>query len=541
MSRIEKIILDTFAAIALAIAFFVTVGCSKSDAENDSNPIRIAIEGDAVTVIPCGQSSEIYFTVDPASTDFTYSNGDYNVRLCYASSKTSVTEVYVSEISAAGSGRYKARLTDRSDGKSYRHDVCLCIVADKGAHYSDPFCIQNSELAAGISAVRFLKRDNPQLEKDIFCDYDPATSVFTARSAKIIPELTDASRLVASFVADGDVTVDGRKQESGITSNDFSRPLTYVSTSAEGRKTEYTVKFVNFTGLPVVYVNSSTRRTPIDADITSKTEWKKATISIDGNGIFDDLSVTDMQLRGRGNITWGWSKKPFNMKFEKRTEILGMPKHKRWIMLANYADITMLRNDVAFRVSDLTSLAWAPHGEFVELVYNGKYSGTYYLVEQVRIDKNRVDITEMTPEDSDVTGGYLVEMDFHDDTTPYQWKPLVACRQNGIYIVKSPDEDDLTAPQYDYIKNYIRDFEKAITSNKLSDPIEGYKKYIEPLSFVDYWLIYEVCITRYGTLAACTCTRTAAANSWPDRFGISTTGLSISPTARRPPRRIRSM
>ena len=70
----------------------------------------------------------------------------------------------------------------------------------------------------------------------------------------------------------------------------------------------------------------------------------------------------------------------------------------------------------------------------------------------------------------------------------------MACRQNGIYIVKSPDEDDLTEAQYNYIHDYIRNFERAITSNKLSDPTEGYKKYIEPLSFVDYWLIYEVCI-----------------------------------------------
>lgn len=494
MPRIKSVILYALAAIALAVSLFALGGCSKSETEDIPDAVTVAVEGDAVTVIPNGRSTEIYFTVSPVSTDFTYSSGNYNVRLCNASTHTTVAEVYISETQAVGGGRYKARLTDRSDGKSYRLDVCLCIVADKSAYYSDPFCIRNSDVKVGISSVRFLRRDNPQLEKDIYCDYDPATATFTARSATVTPELADASRLIASFAADGDVTVDGRRQESGVTPNDFSQPLTYVASSADGGRSEYTVKFVNFTGLPVVYVNSSTRRTPINADITSKTEWKTATIQIDGNGVFEDLPVTDMQLRGRGNITWGWNKKPFNMKFEKRTEILGMPKHKRWIMLANYADITMLRNAVSFHVSGLTSLAWAPRGEFVELVYNGKYSGTYYLVEQVRIDKNRVNVTEMKPEDTDITGGYLVEMDFHADATPYQWKPLVACRQSGIYLVKSPDEDDLTEPQYNYIKNYIRDFEKAITSSKLSDPDEGYKKYIEPLSFVDYWLIYEVCI-----------------------------------------------
>lgn len=329
ISRIGNIILDAFVAIALAAAFALTSGCSKSETENDGAAVKVALEGDAVTIVPRGQSVEVFFTVSPADTDFRYSNGNYNVRLCYASSKASVAEVYVSETSPVGNGRYKARITDRSDGKSYRIDVCLSIIADKGAHYSEPFCIQNSEQKAGISAVRFLKRDNPQLDKDIFCDYDPATATFTARSAKLKPELVDASRLVASFVAEGDVTVGGKSQESGVTPNDYSQPLRYVSTAADGNKSEYTVKFVNFTGLPVVYVSSSTRRTPIDADITSKTDWKAASIRIDGNGVFDDLPATDMQLRGRGNITWGWRKKPFNMKFETRTEILGMPKHKR--------------------------------------------------------------------------------------------------------------------------------------------------------------------------------------------------------------------
>lgn len=494
MQPLLRFMLALLPRTALLLAAIFALACSKSDTDGGGR-IALAVEGDAVVVIPKGESVQIYFAVTPASTDFSYGNGNYNIRLCYAASKGVSAEAYVTDIVPAGSGRYRATLVDRNGDKSYRADVCLAItLADKSVHYSDAFCIRNSDVKAGISSVSFLKKHNPQLDKDLYCDFDEQTSRFTARSTRVIPSTVDVSALVATFIADGTVTVGGDVQQSGVTANDFSQPLTYVSTSEEGMRKEYTVELVNFTRLPVVYIDSSTHLTPIGRDITSKSDWKQASIRIDGNGLFDDLPVTEMQLRGRGNITWGWDKKPFNMKFEKRTEILGMPKHKRWIMLANYADITMLRNDVAFRVSGLTSLAWAPRGQFVELVYNGKYTGTYYLVEQVRIDKNRVDIAEMQPSDADITGGYLVEMDFHADPSPYQWRPKVSCRQSGIYLVKAPDEDEITQAQFDYIKGYIGDFESAIMGNRLSDPDEGYRKYIEPLSFVDYWLIYEVCI-----------------------------------------------
>lgn len=358
----------------------------------------------------------------------------------------------------------------------------------------DPDPIEGVEDGA-IRSFGFLKKDNPTLMRDISCELDKNTLTFTGRSAKLLPEKVDASALVATFEADGEVSVNGVRQESGVTVNDFTKPVTYTLLSKDGEKREYVVEFVNYTGIPIVYVNTPTGY-PLKDDITSKEEWKEATIRVDGNGAFDDLPETGLKVRGRGNITWGWDKKPFNLKFDKKAEILGMPEHKRWCMLANYADITMLRNDIAFHVSNLTSLEWAPRGRFVELVFNGKYNGTYYLTEHVRVDENRVDVHELEPGDSDITGGYLVEMDFHWDESPFQWRPTVDCRQpaNACYIVKAPDEDDITPEQFNYIKDYISEFERVIQSDKLSDPDEGYKKYIDPQSFVDYWLVFETCI-----------------------------------------------
>ena len=295
--------------------------------------------------------------------------------------------------------------------------------------------------------------------------------------------------------------------------NDFTQPLKYVFTSVKGEVIEYDVSVTNhFTDLPVVYVNTD-GKTYISGDLTSKSEWKNATISITGNDELDGLEETTLQIRARGNTTLGWPKKAFNMKFEKQQKILGMKKHKRWCMIANYCDATLLRNVTAYYASSLTSLKWAPGGHFVELVYNGQYVGNYWLCEHVRVDKNRVAITETPLNDTSAENtGYLVEYDFHGGKTskPY-WTSYINTQQQTDwnnrgnssvrYVTKYPDENDVSDAQYNYIKKWVRDWEVDIRDRLTTNPDtadEEYEKYItkyiEPVSFIDYWLIYEVCL-----------------------------------------------
>ena len=513
-----------FTALTVVIATLFSFGCSKSDeADNggsgNSNPsgVTITVETSGAEIIPESGKTEITFKVSPANTDFTYSNGSYNVRLFLASNKAIPKDLYLSDIISTGAkGTYRATINDRSGGKKIQYNICIGITLSGSSTvcYSNVFSVQNYEMQMGISAISFLKQENPELEEDIYCSFDEATHTYTGRSKKVIGGLVDPTKLVATFVALGEVKVGGKAQQSGVTPNDFSQPVTYTVTH-EGQKKEYKVNFVNFTGLPVVYVNTATKQYPINRDITSKTEWKDGQLRIEGNGAFDDLDRVDMQLRGRGNVTWGWDKKAFNVKFDKQQKVLGMPKHKRWIMLANYADNTMLRNDVAYNISGMTSLKWAPRGQHVELVYNGVYSGTYYLCEQVRVDKDRVAITEL-PKNADGTTnsdvlptnvGYLVEFDFHADETPWQWATSFHHTKFGkesIYLVKYPDEDELTKDQFNYIKGLINDWETKLQTikedasateasiNKQYEDIIN--KYVDPMSFIDYWLIYEVCI-----------------------------------------------
>lgn len=280
---LRKIIFRMGGALAatVCLALALLAGCKSSEKGTDT-PVTVTVESSGIVAVADGASAEVDFTVAPASTDFAYDSGRYNARLCYAVNHTATREVYLESVKPAGEGRYTARIVNRNiSDKPFRIDVRIFITTADGRTYmSGVFCVQNTEATTGISSIGFLRSDNPQLDEDLYCTYDEATSTFSART----PEVIDLSGMVATFIASGRVTVGGVEQQSGSTPNDFGRDVKYVVESG-GERYEYTVRLTNFTGLPVVYINSVDGLRPIGNDITSKEEWKAATIRIDGNGV----------------------------------------------------------------------------------------------------------------------------------------------------------------------------------------------------------------------------------------------------------------
>ena len=266
-------------------------------------------------------------------------------------------------------------------------------------------------------------------------------------------------------------------------------PSAYFTVRSEGAGYGLLVK----TGLPTVYVDTQGGRA-----INSKETFVPASFKIKGAGGYDGLEEVKCEIRGRGNTTWEWPKKPYLVKLEEKQSIFGMHKHKRWVLLANFMDRTLMRNLVSMKVASMTNLAWTPGCVPVELVLNGKHRGSYLLIEQVRVDNHRVNITEMTKEDNTgdaVTGGYLLELDFHYDNEVQWTDPHGRNHQWGDGIpfgVKYPDPDDLTTPQLNYIKKYVSDAATALYGKDFQDPEKGWRAYIDEDSFIDYWIVFEV-------------------------------------------------
>ena len=238
------------------------------------------------------------------------------------------------------------------------------------------------------------------------------------------------------------------------------------------------------TGLPVIYITTKGY-----AEIKSKEEYVDALINVDGNGKFDNVATMPCRIRGRGNTTWSYPKKPYLIKLDSKTPMLGMPKHKSWVLLANYIDKPMIRNAVAFKVASLTSIAYTTRSQFCEVVLNGEHIGNYQLVEHIKVDKNRLNISEKD--------GYLYELDGRYRNKVNWTDPHGSCDlvKSGIpFSIKYPDEDEITQKQIDRGKEIISEVAEAIYSEDFKDPGKGYRKLLDVESFADFWIVYELTI-----------------------------------------------
>lgn len=476
----------------LCCAALLAAACGKNDTAlwDESSRIRtIRVAEQTVVQLARAQSAEVAFTVADADAVFKYdlSAADCQVTLRLADDRTIPVEFSLRSVTAGNvAGQYMATIGDNASGGNYRREVCFVIKLPSGELViSNAFTVQNSDHAAGLTALRFLKKDNPSLVRDIELGYDAKEEAFTG----VIDAYQRSMKLVATFEAGpaDRVEVDGVEQVSGQSVNDFRGEVVYTVITGEVQS-RFKVRVTNFTGLPVMWIE-----TPGKQPVTSKEEWvKNSTMHLDGAGRFDDLEEVSLSIRGRGNSTWEWPKKPYNLKLDSKASVLGMPKHKRWCLLANYMDRTLLRNRIAYYLAGQTSLAWTPRCEFAEVFLNGQHLGQYLVAEHIKVDENRVDITEMTPADNSgeaVTGGYLMELDFHFDNV-WQWHTAF-----GVpFSVKSPDEEELTQEQFAWIKTHITEVEQSLYGDEFADPVTGYRRYLNEESFVDYWLVYELTV-----------------------------------------------
>ena len=237
------------------------------------------------------------------------------------------------------------------------------------------------------------------------------------------------------------------------------------------------------TGLPIVYIS-----TPNASAINSREIW---TEGVDMTIVNPDNTIDyqgSTSMRGRGNSTWWYGKKPYALKLDKKDKILGMKKHKRWCLLANCIDRTLMRNAVAFEISRKTSLEYTPDGRFVELILNGEHKGCYYLCEQIKVDENRVNVAELdetATSGSAITGGYVFELDTYYDEE-YKFK---SARFNYPWMFKDPDV--VNPAQFNYVANYVSEMENALLDpSKFAN--REFESYMDLTSFVDYWIINEL-------------------------------------------------
>ncbi len=197
-----------------------------------------------------------------------------------------------------------------------------------------------------------------------------------------------------------------------------------------------------------------------------------------------ESEIVDLTIRGRGNTSWtDMPKKSYKIEFEKKQSMLGMPKDKDWALISNYADKTLMRNYIAYRLSAALGAYYAPRSEFAELYLNGEYLGVYLLTETIKIGKNRVNI----PKD---TNSYIVEKtkNYHKgDQLVYSY--VMKSDSSGVsFHVHNPKNASYNV--LSTIKNEIEKFEKYLKTIQ-ENKDNNIRQHLNVTDCVKYYWVQE--------------------------------------------------
>lgn len=323
-----------------------------------------------------------------------------------------------------------------------------------------------------------------------------------------IPYLYNFNLKPTFTVSDGTtVEIDGVEQTSGVSEVDFSKPVVYTLSNGEETR-EVTVSVTN-SGLPVVVLTQSGGGSENWAEAGINVRAKDADwVETDKMAVYNADGSVDMEealcgIRLRGNSTQNFPKKPFAVKLVDKASVQGMPKHKRWVLLANWMDRTMLRNAVALQVAhrvdsayvntegDYTGgIAWSPRGTSVEVIMDGRHVGNYYLCEQIKIDGDRVDINDCI---EDIIGdgnsnptmadcGYLLEFDDnYDEVDKFR-------TGRGLPCMFKDEVSKYSSDIYNQVKARI----ETVESNLEAGNYEAAYSDFDINSVIDYFFIQEL-------------------------------------------------
>lgn len=209
----------------------------------------------------------------------------------------------------------------------------------------------------------------------------------------IIPEIIDTKNLVATFEFVGQsVYVGDELQESEVTANDFSKPIVYEVHAEDGSVAAYNIKLTFLpdvkSEVPHLYI-----QTDDNIPVTSKDDYIGATIQIDGKGVYDDFEGTT-EIRGRGNDSWNFPKKPYRIKLDSKAALLGMLPEKSWILRSNYRAESLMLDAVGFRMAALLDMPYTHNAVPVDVTVNGEFMGSYMFTEQKQVKSNRINVVD---------------------------------------------------------------------------------------------------------------------------------------------------
>lgn len=369
-----------------------------------------------------------------------------------------------------------------------------------------------------MTSFSLKKSMNSGLVNDIVFKYDEQTRTFSAMYLKWI-DGDEPEMLVPTFETDGEsVQVNGMDVVSDKTAISFAEDFTVTVVAEDGSSADYNIIFncpqIN-TELPVLHMKPDYLISSKDNYVDTYIQLYDKTPESTGEGWWDSAEKGKIEMRGRGNSTWGLPKKPFRMKFTEKFSPIGLnhAKEKSWVILAQDMDKSLLRTHLAFEYSRILfnaadnyhhekAVLFTPCSRFINVYLtgdyydsstgrtrymDGEYLGVYQMSDQVQRADGRIAVDKLKASDGadpeKITGGYVIEADLHEGNH-YTSK--------GIKLTyKYPEDDDFDQAQYDYITDFINKAEAALYGSNYKDPENGWRKYFDEKTLADFIIVKE--------------------------------------------------
>ncbi len=278
------------------------------------------------------------------------------------------------------------------------------------------------------------------------------------------------------------------------------------------------ITFLKSGKLPTLYVTTQTGSMEfLDADKSYKEKGYAELVDVDGQTLFSDELKN---ISGRGNHTFTFDKKSYQMKLREAADLLGMGKSNTWILLSNVFDNSYIRNKLTYDMALQAGMEGSPESKYIDVYFNGSYHGMYLLTEKVQFGENRLDYPDLESQNrdlngdnldqanpfedekenqkgvelfrnpDDITGGYLIE---HDYGPKYEeeFSGFITDEQER-FVLKNPEH--ASREEVAYIAGLMRDIEAAIKSEDGYSPHTGkhFTEYIDLESWADKYLVEEI-------------------------------------------------
>ena len=479
-------------ALLSAVAFiFPVVSCQEEKLEPDPESgeeqpeLNFTVSSDKIEAE--AQGGEYYLTVTPADI----------VRVSYDKDAEWFT---AGLLIGAETENLKISVKPNEDKESRSGEVTL------SAEGCDDFIVivtQSGALSGECELLSFgIDASANGLDTSIKFDFDKAAGTLDAMYLKWIDK-SDPEMLVPVFDFTGaGVYVNDQEVISGKTAVSFAEDFTLVVKAENGDSKEYTVSL----NCPQINTELPVLRLQPEREIVDKENYVNTKVTLyspftdSGWWSPDDEPV---EVRGRGNSTWILPKKPYRLKFPEKVSPIGLDhtKAKSWVILAHDMDKSLLRNHLAFAVSrilfnpsegyhDPSAILFTPCSQFVNVYMNDEYHGLYQMSDHMEQREGRIAVEELTDKDGadpeKITGGYIVETDLHEGN---HFSPMKGIKMSYKY----PDDEEYDPAQYEYITNFIGQMEAALYSSDFKDPQNGWRKYLDEKTLIDFIIVKEFC------------------------------------------------